>query len=139
MIHGRVGRHPPPRNDCVGSDRNSLIGLRASWPLANAGAHFQNGFAHEIELERGEMFLPPLIVPLVPRGSEVQVRRLDDIGSYRRAGTAQSRYQFFKISFIIMCKPVGGALGCSFGAAVRVSRTNTRRRLISASWRAARP
>jgi hypothetical protein len=63
---------------------------------ANAGAHFQNGFAHEIELERGEMFLPPLIVPLVPRGSEVQVRRLDDIGSYRRAGAAQSRYPIFE-------------------------------------------
>jgi hypothetical protein len=64
--------------------------------IANAGAHFQNGFAHEIELERGEMFLPSLIVPLVPRGSEVQVRRLDDIGSYRRAGTAQSRYPIFE-------------------------------------------
>jgi hypothetical protein len=64
--------------------------------IANAGAHYQNGFAHEIELERGEMFLPPLIVPLVPRGSEVQVRRLDDIGSYRRAGTAQSQYPIFE-------------------------------------------
>jgi hypothetical protein len=42
------------------------------------------------------MFLPPLIVPLVPRGSEVQVRRLDDIGSYRRAGIAQSRYPIFE-------------------------------------------
>jgi hypothetical protein len=29
--HGGVGRHPLPRNDCVGSDRNSLTGLRASW------------------------------------------------------------------------------------------------------------
>jgi len=35
-------------------------------------------------------------VPLVPRGSEVQVRRLDDFGSYRRAGTAQSRYPIFE-------------------------------------------
>ncbi|MGA9728904.1 MAG: hypothetical protein WBF22_13990 [Methylocella sp.] len=42
------------------------------------------------------MFLPPLIVPLVPRGSEVQVRRLDGIGSYRRAETAQSRYPIFE-------------------------------------------
>jgi hypothetical protein len=42
------------------------------------------------------MFLPPLIVPLVPRASEAQVHRLDGIGCYRRAGTAQSRYPIFE-------------------------------------------
>jgi hypothetical protein len=36
--------------------------------IANAGAHLQNGFAHEIELERGEMFLPPLIVAAGTKG-----------------------------------------------------------------------
>jgi hypothetical protein len=33
---------------------------------------------------------------MIPRACEVQVRRLDSIGSYRRAGTAQSRYPIFE-------------------------------------------
>ena len=38
--------------------------------IANARAHLQNRFPHEIEPERREMFLTSLIVPLVYLDSE---------------------------------------------------------------------
>jgi hypothetical protein len=37
-----------------------------------------------------------LIVPLIPRACEAHARRLDGIGSYRRAETAQSRHPTFE-------------------------------------------